>query len=146
MKNNFLLLLIFLTGISFAQNANRIQFNYDANGNQTQRVVCFQCIAKATNQFKTKETVTEKDMLPMEEFTYYPNPVLDELYLKWKTAETNQIETIEVYSINGQLLKTYPNLKNDLSATIAFQNYPSGMYVLNLVYTNGEKKDIKITK
>ena len=144
MKNNFLLLLLFLTSITFSQN--RIRFSYDANGNQTQRAVCFQCLSKTTNAFKTKETVTESDMLPMEEFTYYPNPVLDELYLNWKTLATNQIDAIEVYNINGQLLKTYANLKNDLSATLAFQNYPSGVYILNIVYTNGERKDIKITK
>ena len=147
MKNRILLLLLISTSASFAQ---RIKFTYDSAGNQTQRAICF-CAAKmATDSvYKTPETITENDMIEdavYEQISYYPNPVREELYVKWKNQDSAYVTSIEIFSMSGQLIKSYPNLNNVEKASIAFQNFPEGVYNLILLYSNSERKTLKVIK
>lgn len=131
--------------------ADRIRFKYDSAGNQERRYVCL-CnarIANDTTSYKTKETIVENDLIHDSEFeqlSYYPNPVREELYVKWENVINNPIVEMQLYSISGQILKSQNNLVKDEITTINFQNYPTGMYNLILIYTNGEKKSLKIVK
>lgn len=129
----------------------RIKFNYDDAGNQIRRYICLLCAARESNDsiFKDSETLTERDMFQDEKgdvVSYYPNPVREELYIKWKIENENYVNTISVYSMNGQLLKEYDNLKNSNLSTISFQSYPEGVYNLIMLFNNGEKKTFKIVK
>jgi hypothetical protein len=147
MKNKILVLFLFAFGISFGQT-NRIQFSYDEAGNQIQRKICPNCPAKnATDaDYKNEETVTEKDMIEDEKVYYYPNPVREELYIKWKNTDGKELTEIKLYSMQGQELKRITDVKAIELAKIGFMDYPTGYYNIVLEYSNGEKKDLKIVK
>lgn len=149
MKNKVLLLLLIFTSVSFAQK--RIKFTYDSAGNQTQRIICLCLTAKTATDsvYKTSENITENDMIDdieNEQVSYYPNPVREELYVKWKNQDNSFVTNIEIFSMSGQLIKSYPNLNNVEKASIAFQNFPEGVYNLILVYNNSDRKTLKIVK
>jgi Secretion system C-terminal sorting domain len=72
--------------------------------------------------------------------------VQSELYIKWTNSEANAVEQIELYNMNGQLMRRFENLKNEENTVVNFESYPSGYYILNLTYSNGEVKDLRIIK
>lgn len=130
----------------------RIKFTYDSAGNQTQRYICITgCTAKMANDsiYKTEKTLVEEDLIEdieYEQIKYYPNPVLEELYVKWPNTIDKYVSKIELYSLNGQLLKQFDNIKNQNTISVSFYNYPEGYYNLLLIYSNGERKTLKIVK
>lgn len=79
------------------------------------------------------------DHLELAELTYYPNPVKDMLTL----SNTTQLESLEVYNPAGQsLLMQYPS---EETATISFENLPSGIYFLQ-AKSKGAIKTIPIIR
>lgn len=143
MKKTLTFLVLFVFSFSFGQP--RIQFFYDATGNQTKRVICGNCPAKNAT-YKNQETLTDSDLLEENKILYYPNPVLEELYVKWKNTEESQVTSVELYSMSGQQLNKITNLKDNELTKIGFTEYPTGYYIVVLVYSNGDKKDLKIVK
>lgn len=129
---------------------NVIAFDYDAAGNQIKRrfIYVVSGLYRTANQpvvpIAQKEDFIESDLY--KDITYYPNPVMSELNLHWKNDLTNQIHTIELYNLSGQLMKRFTSLKGLTETIIDFQSYPSGYYDLHLIYSNGENKDLKILK
>ncbi len=145
MKKTLTILLLFVFTLSFGQT-QRIVFNYDDAGNQTRRYICLSgCAAKNAN-YKDESTVTQNDMLEENKVLYYPNPVLEELYVKWKNTAESQVTSVELYSMNGQQLNKITDVKDNELTKIGFTDYPTGYYIVVLVYSNGEKKDLKIVK
>lgn len=118
-----------------------IQFTYDAAGNQTQRLLCINCNNKQTATYKEEVAPITEDNL-----SYYPNPVKQELNLSWQLVDNTTIVAINVYNLNGQLLKTYADTKTNTAQIIPFQDYPTGVYVVELLYSNKQQKTIKIIK
>jgi hypothetical protein len=57
-----------------------------------------------------------------------------------------KVSRIDVYNINGQLIKSFPNLTDENNKTIPFQELSVGTYSILLTYTNGEQKPITIIK
>ncbi len=129
---------------------DRIKFDYDSAGNQTRRFVCYGCSARVADSIpKEIAELKEEDLLkfsPEDVISYYPNPVREELYLKWDLTNENKVSSIEVYSINGQRVNLYPNLEKENTKNIPFQEYPQGTFLVQLNYTNGEQKSITILK
>lgn len=149
MKPVLLFLFTILVSIgSYAQD--RIKFNYDTAGNQTRRFVCYGCSAKTTDSIpKEIAELKEEDLLkfsPNDVISYYPNPVREELYLKWELVNENKVSSIEVFTINGQRVNVYSNLEKENTKNIPFQEYPQGTYLVLLSYTNGDQKSITILK
>ncbi|MEN9907306.1 MAG: hypothetical protein RLZZ540_447 [Bacteroidota bacterium] len=151
MKKLFFLLLFLCCSISQAQD--RITFSYDDAGNQIQRLLCINCSTSKMIDEKTKEitatAMEEGDLLkfsPQDLISYYPNPVKEELFLKWELIEGNYVSSIQVFGLNGQILQSFTNLDKRNNQNIAFQSYPTGMYGVILFYKNGEQKSIKIVK
>jgi hypothetical protein len=149
MKQLFFLFTLITISVN-AQIAQRIQFDYDTAGNQIRRFVCYGCLAKAANSIPKEITeLKEEDLLkfsPNDVISYYPNPVREELYLKWDLTNENKVSSIEVFSINGQRVNLYPNIEKENAKNIPFQEYPQGTYLVLLNYTNGEQKSITILK
>jgi Secretion system C-terminal sorting domain len=146
MKNLIYLFLFFTISSSFAQ---RIHFEYDAAGNQIERKLCLTCSAKANAVTKQNSELKPEDLkkfLPEDNFSYYPNPVKEELFLKWENLQNNSITNIKLINLNGVVLKSYETLEFKLEQNILFQDYAMGMYILQLTYSNGEEKTIKIIK
>ena len=134
----------------FSQSSTRIRFNYDNEGNQIERIICLGCDARtAKDSTITSENITESDLEKdplFNQISYYPNPVREELYIKWVNDDKNYVLNIELFSQVGQSLQQYSNLKGKDTATVSFLNYPSGYYNVVLVYFNGERKTLKIMK
>lgn len=144
MKKILVLLSIFY---SFSVNAqNRILFSYDGLGNQIRRVICLNC---TTSKIVSPSELTDADLIKSDvsdQISYYPNPVREELYVKWTLIDEKKVENISVYNMTGILLKQFNNLNADTLQAIPFSGYPEGMYEVVLIYNNGEKKALKILK
>lgn len=148
MKSILIIALLHLTLISNAQ-VDRLRFDYDIAGNQTLRFLCMGCTQSKTTTYDEISNLKEEDLLKFfqnDVISYYPNPVKEELFLKWELINENNVSRIEIFSMNGQLLKTYKDLKNDTSIVIPFQDLPSGTYSILLLLSNGEQKPITILK
>lgn len=147
-----LFLTFMLTAMSLsAQNPDRIRFYYDDAGNQIERSLCINCSTSKTSDDIVKDTkdIENEDLIKFSEndvISYYPNPVKEELYLKWDLVNENTVSSIEIYSMNGQLIKSYKNLEKEVFKTISFQDFPIGTYSILLFYSNGEQKAITIIK
>lgn len=151
MKNYLLLLFLGFSLIAKAQAPNKITFDYDNAGNQTIRKLCLSCTDANYKTKGVKEIAALKEddlqkFSPEDVISYYPNPVKEELYLKWELVEGKTVGTIYLYALNGQVLKTYNNLDKANNLNIPFFNYPVGTYLVVLAYSDGEQKTIKIVK
>ena len=51
-----------------------------------------------------------------------------------------------MFDINAKLISTISDLKNTDRTTIQFSSLPKNLYLIILVFNNGESKSIKITK
>lgn len=147
---HFLLLFLFFSLSSYSQ-IPRLHFEYDAAGNQISRYLDLLSESTKTSNETPKEIaeLKEEDLLkfsPDDIISYYPNPVREELYLKWELINENKVTSIEVFSINGQRVNLYANLEKENTKNIPFQEYPQGSYLVLLNYTNGEQKSITILK
>lgn len=145
-----LLLLIFFNNLR-VHSQTKILISYDAAGNQIKRMICIDCASGTGKKSipKTAETLVEDDLIKEDlnkNISYYPNPVLEQLYVKWDNTNDNYVVSIQIYSMAGQLLNKNDNLSGINFTTIAFQNYPQGFYNLILVYSTGKKETLKIVK
>lgn len=144
-------LLVLFLGFSFFGSAqtDKIKFTYDNAGNQTGRILCINCPPETGKQIKEIEAIVEDDLEKVageDLISYYPNPVKEELYLKWELTNDNYVTSIQVISITGQILSKYQETKSSNTQNILFQSYPSGVYIVVLNYKSGEPKTFKIIK
>lgn len=143
------LLLIFLHFSFFSIAQSKLNFNYDQAGNQITRTLCINCLAKPAKDIVEPEALTENDLQkfsPEDIISYYPNPVREELYLQWELTHDNYVASVNVYSITGQVLRTFQISASANNLSIPFQQYPSGVYLVLLSYKDGGEKSIKIIK
>ncbi|MCA1920001.1 MAG: T9SS type A sorting domain-containing protein [Flavobacterium piscis] len=150
MRKKILFLAFLISFISRAQS-NKIIFEYDLSGNQKKRSLCLNCPSATGKNAAPKEIeeLAEEDLIKFSEedlISYYPNPVKEELYVKWQFTNNNYVKSVQVFSITGQLLKDYATTLKSNSQNIPFQNYPDGIYAVIIQYSNGEQKSIKIIK
>ena len=144
-------ILLFL-GFSFVAKAqNKITFDYDGAGNQVKRELCLSCTKPNYRTANPKDVTALKEedlqkFFPEDVISYYPNPVKEELYIKWEYAENKAVSSIYLYTLSGQLLKSFGHLEKENAKNIPFVNYPTATYLVVLVYTDGEQKTIKIVK
>lgn len=143
-------LLFILLHFCFSANAQtKLTFSYDGAGNQINRSLCINCLSKSVQQVKEIEAVVENDLekfFPEDVISYYPNPVKEQLYLQWQLAQDNYVTSVHVYSITGQVLRTYEANSSLNNLNIPFQQYPTGIYLVLLSYKDGGEKSIKIIK
>ncbi|WP_306354221.1 T9SS type A sorting domain-containing protein [Flavobacterium sp. '19STA2R22 D10 B1'] len=150
MKNKILFLFMFAYGMTYSQTT-ALQFNYDSAGNQITRKICINCmlLGDTFEKYETLETISEDDYFKEDislGISYYPNPVVEELYIKWENTRENQVISITLFSMNGQQIKMTNNLQNVELSSINFRDYSIGHYNLVMLYSNGEKKTLKIIK
>lgn len=151
MKHIFFFFITFLSLNSYGQ-ITRLHFYYDDAGNQITRTLNFNSQSTRTSENIIPKEITElkeEDLLkfsPEDVISYYPNPVREELYLKWELTNENKVSSIEVFSINGQRINVFADLEKENTKNIPFQEYPQGTYLVLLNYTNGEQKSITILK
>jgi hypothetical protein len=147
-KKLTLLSMLFVGLIAHAQQ-EKIKFSYDEAGNQTKRAYCFNCAGKNGNTVKDFSEIKDEELLqffPNDVISYYPNPVKEELFLKWELTENKKVTSIAIFSMSGTLVLSYENLTNINTKTIPFYNVPEGVYTVILSYSDGDQKTIKIVK
>lgn len=133
------------------QANNAINFLYDLSGNQTKREMIF-LAAKNSNSLSDSNVISKKNnekkmsISEYSDITYYPNPVRSELYLKWENSKNTSVVKIELYNNGGQFVNRIPIAQGSKDAAINFESYPTGVYMLTLIYGNGEKKTLTIVK
>ena len=149
MKKLLTLSILLFNLMSNAQT-QKLSFDYDDAGNQIQRKWCSSCHSKTSGELpKEIADLKQEDLqkfFPADVISYYPNPVKEQLYLKWELINDNKVTSIQLYSLSGQLLKEILKLESTDNHNMTFGSYPNGIYTLLLVYTNGEQKSIKIIK
>jgi myo-inositol-hexaphosphate 3-phosphohydrolase len=72
--------------------------------------------------------------------------VKEELYLKWELVNENKVSSIVVFDMNGKILHNYKDQSSENNQVISFKEFPVGLYIINLNYSDGEVKTIKILK
>lgn len=132
----------------YGQQFGRVNFNYDTAGNQSQRILCVNC---NNGRYSDQEydVIVENEMMKFsadDTFSFYPNPVKEELHIKWNLTDGKNVSEIGVYSLNGQLIKVFNKLENCQTKNIPFLDYPQGTYLIVLNFTNGKQKSITILK
>jgi hypothetical protein len=131
-------------------NAQKIRFEYDVAGNQILRTWCPSCDSRMNNnQLKDVSDIDDNDLekfFPDDVISYYPNPVKEELYLKWDLQNNTTVTSIEIFTLNGHLLKTIKDNLSKNTQLLSFIDFPVGVYFISLNYSNGEQKSIKIVK
>jgi hypothetical protein len=140
MKKNYSLLFFLFSLLVSAQD--KILFSYDTAGNQVLREICLNCTT--SKNVKAIKDLKEEDLQLIDQISYYPNPVSEELYLNWELVDEKKVSQLQVLSMSGQILKTIAPEKGQF--TLGFQGYPSGVYFIVFSYNNGEQKTIKILK
>lgn len=148
MKKLLFIATFFICFLSYGQ-VPKIHFQYDAAGNQIERFLCPMCDAKINEDIKEIAELKEEDLqkfFPDDVISYYPNPVKDELYLKWELVNENKVSSIDVFDMNGKILHNYKNQSSENNQVISFKEFSVGLYIINLNYANGEVKTIKILK
>jgi hypothetical protein len=148
MKKLLLFFALSVFSIS-AKSQSKILFEYDVAGNQIKRELCISNCAALGRTIEDISQLQATDYIksfPEDVISYYPNPVKEELYLKWEMKDNNKVTAIQLYSLSGQLLKSIPKLENQTNYTFPFQPYAQGNYLLLLLYSAGDPKSIQIIK
>ncbi|URM35528.1 T9SS type A sorting domain-containing protein [Flavobacterium anhuiense] len=147
------LITLLLFGLcAFANAQQKITFSYDSAGNQIVRSLCLSGCSptgKSVEEVKEMEAVTNDDLLKFAKedvISYYPNPVKEQLYLKWELINDNKVSSITLYSFSGQVLQTFSRTESTDNQVISFGDYPRGVYLVVLNYKDGDQKTIKIIK
>lgn len=149
MKNYILGLLLWVSIFCNAQD--KILFDYDEAGNQIKRELCLNCTKPNYRTTESKEitALNEDDLqkfFPEDAISFYPNPVKEELYIKWELTENKSVSSVRLFDLNGREMRYFKYLENLTSLNIPFLNYPTGTYLVVLAYNDGEQKNIKIVK
>ena len=129
-----------------APTANSLNFDYDGAGNQKLRnpIYLAQRQGRPTQPTEAEKKYVESDIY--SDVKYYPNPTVEILYVKWKNENEVFVDNLQLYDLNGRLIREFKDVKNSENIDIDFQEYPSGIYELMLVYSNQINKTLKIIK
>ena len=147
---------IFIISLSFsfyfceiAAQPVTISFRYDQSGNQILRKGIF---VEGANLRQVQPIATETPRNNLiksgeyENIKYYPNPVMAELFLKWKNTGNKYVTNISIYAVSGQVVTQLKNVSNKEETIIYFEKVPAGTYLLLMFYNTGESKELKILK
>lgn len=142
-----LVAVFFIYNLFSWSQASKLLFSYDTAGNQIARTLCVNCPIGSGRYAKSPEIKTpEIETVVLDKVTFYPNPVAEELNVKWELIDNKTVENIAVYDLNGALMQIYSDLKNDNLKVLPFGIYPSGMYIVSLTYSDGEQKSLQVIK
>ena len=130
---------------------NSILFDYDVNGNQIRRRQVYLASNRGTNNQTPPPEINEIDKKFEESDIYsdvkfFPNPVVEILYVQWKNENQNFVKSVQIYNLSGQFMSSSDLDVNVTQTEVDFRSYPSGLYELVLIYSYGNQKVLKIVK
>ncbi|WP_176328533.1 MULTISPECIES: T9SS type A sorting domain-containing protein [Arenibacter] len=80
------------------------------------------------------------------EMTAYPNPVTEILFVEWFPNERLKPKEIQVFTVDGRLMNTIPINTVRGEQPVYFNDSPPGLYLLKVLFENGERQTIRIVK
>lgn len=151
---NVKLLLVFCVLSSFVSAQQKLKFTYDTSGNQTLRdKVCATCAkAKLPSEKDSVQTVIDEDAVtPAEalarlEIVAAPNPVTNYLTVDWALGAELVPASVELYAMDNRLLMSFQVRTGQAEQEINFTNCPSGLYIVQVIFINGQRRSFKILK
>lgn len=154
MKKTLLLLVscLFVSSVLLGQDF-KIQFSYDASGNQTLRDrICANCpsaravLVDSTFTKNLEETAELPENIENgSKVIAYPNPVTDILTVEW-IENNKEISQITLFSGAGRQLLTRKITNSQGSVPLHFDRYPRGNYIVYVQYTDNTKQSFQIIK
>ena len=148
-SKKLLIVLLLVSVVQLYAQDKTIEFSYDNAGNQTERKICVNCSTTAASKTLTETTAEDfipLDTNPTDQISYYPNPVQQELYLKWELINDKKVTAIMVFTNTGSLIQSYQNTSAVQLHTVNFSNLPLGVYLIMMQYSDGKDKTFKIIK
>jgi|SRR5690554_1027448 len=146
----FLLFISLLLGSNYLNAQETIFFAYDQAGNQIRRSFSNDIFSRTANEeeSKTKQITVDLNGSNADEskLQFYPNPVKDILHLQWNNEESAFGTEIRIFNLTGQQLQVHIMSNKDNRLNIDFSMYEQGVYMLNIYYSNGKVKSIKVVK
>ena len=157
-KGNFFLLILLLctyfvnaqkaitsAGVNVVSMSGNMSFavgqiDYTNTGNSVSTHILSKGVLQIYNKFPNV-LITPVDN--SNKIIVWPNPVINELFFKIEGKEGSEL-SYQVIDINGHLLE-----KGKLFAMKSFiemQKYPSGIYIINIFYSNKKSVKFKIIK
>ena len=76
------------------------------------------------------------------EISVYPNPAKD--YIKLEFSDGSDCQSIEIYSIDGRLVETFPETSHQ--TTIDISGLHAGMYIMKIRMADGREYAERIVK
>lgn len=142
-------LLLILSVGAYAQQ--KLKFTYDTAGNQIVRDrVCATCLkAVIPQEADSLQAATPEDPLQNVadfEITAYPNPVTQLLFVDWDPGSELKPQLVQLFTLNGRLLATFPLRSGQRDQEVDFGGYPPGIYLINVSFSNNEKRSFKVVK
>src|SRR5690606_35236386 len=133
----------------FAQQ--KLKFTYDTAGNQTLRErVCLTCLKAVLPEIDSLlvESIVEVEVSDILDFemTAYPNPVTETLMVEWFPNERLRPKEIQLFTVDGRHLYTIPIHTVRGEQPVQFNDSPPGLYLLKVLFENGERRTIRIVK
>ncbi len=130
------------------QSGYKINFNYDASGNQTLRY--FAANKATVKKEKVATTETEGFIEETKErnaiVRYYPNPLDNELNVSWQESINTKVNVLQIYDLTGKLLRSLPLNNQQNTNTISFTGFSSGIYIVKVHFDNGKEENFKVIK
>ncbi len=145
MKTTLLFLMLMFTTNSIWAQLNSLSFDFDPSGNQIVREL-IHIPNRHSNSIESNSTLEYKLSDVYNDISYYPNPVKEELFVKWINTSEKNVSSIVLYDTSGQLINQFKDLKSQEMLVINFSNYSKGYYYIILIYNNLERKSLKIVK
>ena len=145
MKKSILFFWFLLVSNSIWAQLNSLSFDYDPVGNQIVRELIHMQNRQSNNPESNTSVEYKKSDL-YNDISYYPNPVKEELHVKWINSHDKNVDSVVIYNMTGQLIKQFIDLKNEEVLVVNFSSYPQGYYNLILIYKEGNQKTLKIVK
>ena len=116
--------------------------------------MCLNC-----KSLETKETITDSTAVAetiqddiqdnllevTSKITAYPNPVTDILQVAWTPTE-KKVDQIMVFAFDNRQLYHRQVDHNLTSLDLDFSDYPSGSYIVLVLYNNDTKQSFKVIK
>ena len=97
MRNYLFMMSLLCLCAGYSQT--KVSFEYDQAGNQIKRSACNTCRLATQPLVKDETEIVAADMEISQDsdvISYYPNPVKEQLYLKWEINEGNAITAIQL--------------------------------------------------
>ena len=152
MKVILLFPLVLFFSLSPLTAQKKLVFSYDASGNQILRnLVAATATAPAADDALASDLTAElpeglKTQRGEFQLTAYPNPIISYLVVAWNLDPQISPRTLILNSSDGKRLNIFNIGAGQNQQVIDFQNYPSGIYVLNIQNRDDSKQTIKVIK